>query len=219
MAALSLKKKPRSSWSFDVPFIYPFSTYRSVKRPEERSPLARVHGLPAMKRRGETPHKGLRRSKMQKLRRVEYTTFQKWQRNLDCELQIMSWLDCIFEREGWKEIVAKLRCKVFTEFQDRIRSRKNFSDKCIGLHSFGIEEISAEHYKLVGIGTDGASANIAACALKGLVEQHVPWVFWMWCTAHLLELAVKDVLKDTAFNVIDKFLLRLYSLYEKSPNM
>ena len=69
-----------------------------------------------------------------------------------------------------------------------------------GLHSLGIEEISAEHCKkLVGIGTDGASANIAACGLKGLVEQHVPW---MWCIAHHLELAVKDALKGTAFDLI-----------------
>ena len=35
--------------------------------------------------------------------------------------------------------------------------------------------------------------------------------------AHRLELAVKDALKGTAFDAIDKFLLRLYYLYEKSP--
>lgn len=31
--------------------------------------------------------------------------------------------------------------------------------------------------KLVGIGTDGASANIAAAGLKGLVEAKIEWVF------------------------------------------
>ena len=36
--------------------------------------------------------------------------------------------------------------------------------------------------------------------------------------AHRLELAVKDALKDTPLDVIDEFLLRLYYLYEKSPN-
>ncbi len=41
-------------------------------------------------------------------------------------------------------------------------------------------EISAEEYKkLVGVGTDGASSNIAACGLKGLVEGRLDWVFWM----------------------------------------
>lgn len=86
------------------------------------------------------------------------------------------------------------------------------------LQDLGIPEVSAKHCKkLVGIGTDGASANIAANGLKGLVEQHLPWMFWMWCLAHRLELAVKDALKGTAFDAIDEFLLRLYYLYEKSP--
>ena len=89
-----------------------------------------------------------------------------------------------------------------------------------GLHGLGIQEVSAEQCtKLVGIGADGASANIAGCGLKGLVEEQLPWVFWMWCMAHRLELAAKDALKGTAFDVIDEFLLtqRLYYLYEKSP--
>ena len=86
-----------------------------------------------------------------------------------------------------------------------------------GLRGIGIEEVSAEQCKkLVGVGTDGASANIAASGLKGLVEEHLPWVFWMWCMAHQLELAVNDALKGTAFDAIDEFLLRLYYLYEKS---
>ena len=49
-----------------------------------------------------------------------------------------------------------------------------------GLRCLGIREVSAEQGKnLVGIGTDGASANIAACGLKGLVEEHLSRVFWM----------------------------------------
>lgn len=86
------------------------------------------------------------------------------------------------------------------------------------LQDLGIPEVSAKHCnKLVGIGTDGASTNIAANGLKGLVEECLPWMFWMWCLAHRLELAVKDALKGTAFDAIDEFLLRLYYLYEKSP--
>lgn len=64
----------------------------------------------------------------------------------------------------------------------------------------GISDIDAENCKrLVGIGSDGASANIARGGLKGLVESQCEWVFWMWCLAHRLELAVKDGLKGTAF--------------------
>ena len=71
--------------------------------------------------------------------------------------------------------------------------------------------------KLVGMGTDGVSSNIAAKGLKGLVEQKLPWIFWMWCLAHRLELAIKDALSGTLFDSIDKMLLCLYYLYEKSP--
>ena len=67
------------------------------------------------------------------------------------------------------------------------------------LQGLGIKEVSAETcLKLVGIGTDGAAANIAAVGLKGLVEGRLSWVFWMWCMAHRLELAIKDALKPTA---------------------
>ena len=45
----------------------------------------------------------------------------------------------------------------------------------------GIQEVSAEQCKkLAGIGTGDAFANIAACGLKGLVEEHLLWIFWMW---------------------------------------
>jgi len=64
-------------------------------------------------------------------RRVDYAIFQKWQCDLDREYQTMSWLDCSCDREGGKKPVNKLRCKVCSEFVDRIRGMKNFSDKWI----------------------------------------------------------------------------------------
>lgn len=70
---------------------------------------------------------------------------------------------------------------------------------------------------VLGIGTDGASANIANAGLKGIVENKMEWIFWMWCLAHQLELAIKDGLSNTSFSVIDELLLRLYYIYENSP--
>ena len=70
---------------------------------------------------------------------------------------------------------------------------------------------------LVGIGTDGASVNIASAGLKGLVEEELPWIFWMWCLAHRQELALKDALKGTVFDFMDDMLIRLYHVYEKLP--
>ena len=43
------------------------------------------------------------------------------------------------------------------------------------LQALGIHEASCA--KLVGIGTDGASSNIARAGLKGLVEEDMSWMF------------------------------------------
>ena len=87
------------------------------------------------------------------------------------------------------------------------------------LQGLGIQELSPDKCKkLVGVGTDGAAANMAASGLKGLVEGKLKWVFWMWCLAHRLELSIKDALKDTTFDEINEMLLQLYYLYENSPN-
>lgn len=93
-----------------------------------------------------------------------------------------------------------------------------FQSLSIALRELGIAEVDVEHCsKLVGIGSDGAASNIARGGLRGLVEAELSWVFWMWCLAHRLELAVKGALKGTAFDAIDDMLLKLYYLYEKSP--
>ena len=69
------------------------------------------------------------------------------------------------------------------------------------LERLNIQSISRDACKrLVGIGTDGASVNIADQGLKGLVEREIPWVYWSWCLAHRLELAIKDALKGTLFD-------------------
>ena len=60
-----------------------------------------------------------------KKRRVEYSTFLKWKRNLDREYQTMLWLDS----DSGKKVVSKLKCKVCKRLEERISSRKNFSSK------------------------------------------------------------------------------------------
>ena len=40
----------------------------------------------------------------------------------------------------------------------------------------------------------------------------------MWHVAHRLELAITDALRGTSFDLLDEMLLRLYYVYEKSPN-
>lgn len=134
--------------------------------------------------------------------------------NIDNELILAVWCDW----DGSNEKIHT-RMEYFTIVRPQtIKAESLFKVLEIGLQSLGIKEISAEKCpKLVRIGTDGASANIAAAGLKGLVEGRLNWVFWMWCMAHRLELAIKDALKLTAFDSVDELLLRLYYLYEKSP--
>ena len=93
-----------------------------------------------------------------------------------------------------------------------------FHSLSIALQELGITKVDVEHCsKLVGIGSDETACNIARGGLKGLVEAKLSWVFWMWCLAHRLDLAVKDALKGMAFDAVDDMLLKLYYLYEKSP--
>ena len=100
--------------------------------------LERYHQLSTMKR---GPVKQDETGKAKK-RRVEYATFQKWQRELDRECQTMSWLLCTSEMDGGKKVVSQLKCKVCIDFADRIRLSKNFSDKWIvGANSVRISNV------------------------------------------------------------------------------
>ena len=71
---------------------------------------------------------------------------------------------------------------------------------------------------LVGGGTDGASVNIGEQnGMKGKLQKHLPWLFWAWCYGHCLELACKDALSSNLFKSVSEMLLKLYSIYSKSP--
>ena len=86
------------------------------------------------------------------------------------------------------------------------------------LQSLGIPSVDeGACAKLVGIGTDGAASNIANAGLKGIMENKINWLFWMWCLAHRLELAIKNALTGTSFDLIDELLLKIYYIYENSP--
>ena len=134
--------------------------------------------------------------------------------NIDNEMILAVWCDINGEDEK-----VHTRMEYFTIVQPQFCTAEGlFKVLESALQRLDIDAITKEKCsKLIGLGTDGASANVAASGLKGLVEGRLSWVFWMWCMAHRLELAIKDALKKTAFDLIDELLLRLYYLYEKSP--
>ena len=77
-----------------------------------------------------------------KKRRVTYSTFAKWQRDCNHELQTLTWLNCESEFDHGKKIVTKLSCSVCSKYRDKIKGRKNFSDKWItGAESLRISNI------------------------------------------------------------------------------
>ena len=133
---------------------------------------------------------------------------------IDNELVLVAWCD-------WKASDEKVHTRVsyLKVIQPKsVSGRGLFEVLEEALRSVGISSIDATTcHKLVGIGTDGASSNIAKGGLKGLLEAQLSWIFWMWCLAHRIELAIKDALKGTSFGLIDEMLMRLYYLYEKSP--
>ena len=71
--------------------------------------------------------------------------------------------------------------------------------------------------KLIGFGCDGTSVNIAERGLIMYLQDVAPWIEVFWCLAYRLELALKDALKSMLFKSVDKMLLQVYYLYEKSP--
>lgn len=83
--------------------------------------------------------------------------------------------------------------------------------------SIGITDESFKS-KLVGFAADGASVNRGEKdGVIGILKSQQPWVIYVWCVAHRLELALKDALQGTVFDDVDEVLLRLYYLYENSP--
>ena len=76
-----------------------------------------------------------------------------------------------------------------------------------------IPEASFER-KLIGFAADGASVNRGdKDGVIGLMKRNLPWLIYIWCVAHRLELSLKDALKGTVFDDIHEVLLRLYYFY------
>ena len=87
------------------------------------------------------------------------------------------------------------------------------------IDSIFMEEGSRSHTenfleKLVVTTNDGASVNFGH--KEGLLERLIngvrPWMIKFHCANHRIELAVKDVLKDSVFSEVDKQYLAIFNL-------
>jgi len=68
---------------------------------------------------------------LDKKRKVAYSTFEKWKRELDREFMTVSWLECESTVESGTKVVRKLKCSVCIKFRSSIAYKRNFSDKWI----------------------------------------------------------------------------------------
>lgn len=94
--------------------------------------------------------------------------------NIDNELLLVIWCD----NDGKDE---KIHTRI--GYFKIMRPQSATAEGLFEVVESGLEQIQVTEMgqckKLVGIGTDGASANIAAAGLKGLVESKAKWIFWM----------------------------------------
>ena len=76
-----------------------------------------------------------------------------------------------------KESTLGLAISLFTSLHPHTTAEGLFQSLQYGLQCLGIQSVNKEGYsKLVGIATDGASANIAANGLKRLVEKELAYL-------------------------------------------
>ena len=79
-------------------------------------------------------------------------------------------------------------------------------------------EVGLETYsdKIVFLASDGAAVNTGLKnGLIKLIRDDRPWVGFVWCLAHKLELGITDVLSDW-IKPVEVNLQYLYYIYEKS---
>ena len=70
--------------------------------------------------------------------------------------------------------------------------------------------------KMVFLASDGASVNSGKnSGIIRLLQEDFPWVSFIWCFSHRLELALKDALKDF-IDPVDESLCHLFCMYKKS---
>ena len=53
--------------------------------------------------------------------------------------------------------------------------------------------------------------------MRSKLQREIPWLFWAWCYGDCLELACKDALSSNLFKNLSEMLLKLFSIYSKSP--
>ena len=71
--------------------------------------------------------------------------------------------------------------------------------------------------KLIGCTSDGASVNFGRkSGLMTRLSTERPWLIKIHCSNHRIELAMKDAIKNSAFQKVDEFYINVYNLLKNS---
>ena len=82
--------------------------------------------------------------------------------------------------------------------------------------AFQINGMTNEFQKLVFFGSDGTNTNSGLkTGLITKLKNEIPWIQFIWCISHRLELSMKDAL-EKFINPVDESLRHLYYLFKKS---
>ena len=80
-------------------------------------------------------------------------------------------------------------------------------------HKHSLESVLS---KIVFLSPDGAFVNSGKdSGLIRLLQEDFPWISFIWCFSHRLELALKDASKEF-IEPVDTSLMHLFYLYKKS---
>ena len=65
--------------------------------------------------------------------------------------------------------------------------------------------------RLVGLGADGPNVhNGNTESVKTIMREEMPWLVFIWCMAHRLELAIEHALKGTIFDDVRNYIIPMY---------
>ena len=82
--------------------------------------------------------------------------------------------------------------------------------------SFKTNNLAELWTRIIYLSADGASVNSGKdSGLIAKLQEENPWILFVWCFSHRLELALKDALGEFS-KPVDESLMHLYYLYQKS---
>ena len=101
--------------------------------------------------------------------------------------------------------------RLFSDYNNLLKKRNE--DAFQGL------DVTSLKNRLVGIKLDGASVNMGRkSGVAILLKESLPWLEFVHCFDHRLELALKDAFQDIKpFQMVDKILMKIDYLYQNSP--